>query len=174
MNDEKSLSSQGLEVDATWNATETLVLTSAGTFRDPVYDSFTGSSTGDISATASSGIPETATSTSATHILDVKNLAASLRADWQYESPVDYFDAVGTGFTGTDNNTLLGYEKEISTIKASAGFTTENRLGVTFRGRNIFDDQYITTPFPGAAQARTLSGYPSAPPTYGVTIRKSF
>jgi len=167
-------STQGLEVDATWNATENLMLTFAGTFQDPVYDSFTGSTTGDISGTTPSGIPETATSTSATYSFDVKNLAAFVRADWQYESPVAYFDAVGTGFIGTDNNALLGYEKEISTINASAGFTTEGGLGVTFWGRNIFDDQYITTAFPGVAQAGTLSGYPSAPPTYGVTIRKSF
>jgi len=167
-------STQGLEVDATWNATENLVLTFAGTFQDPVYDSFTGSTTGDISGTQPSGIPETATSTSATYNFDVKNLAAFVRADWQYESPVAYFDAVGTGFTGTDNNALLGYEKEVSTVNASAGFTTEGGLGVTFWGRNIFDDQYITTAFPGVAQAGTLSGYPSAPPTYGVTIRKSF
>lgn len=167
-------STQGLEVDATWNATENLVLTFAGTFQDPVYDSFTGSTTGDISGTQPSGIPETATSTSATYNFDVKNLAAFVRADWQYESPVAYFDAVGTGFTGTDNNALLGYEKEVSTVNASAGFTTEGGLGVTFWGRNIFDDQYITTAFPGVAQAGTLSGYPSPPPTYGVTIRKSF
>ena len=167
-------STQGLEVDATWNATENLVLTFAGTFQDPVYDSFTGSTTGDISGTQPSGIPETATSTSATYSFDVKNLAAFVRADWQYESPVAYFDAVGAGFTGTDNNVLLGYEKEISTVNASAGFTTEGGLGVTFWGRNIFDDQYITTAFPGVAQAGTLSGYPSAPPTYGVTIRKAF
>jgi iron complex outermembrane recepter protein len=173
-NDEKSVSSQGLEVDATWNATENLVLTFAGTFQDPVYESFTASATGDISATTPSGIPETATPTSATYSFDVKNLAAFVRADWQYESPVAYFDAFGAGFAGTDNNALLGYEKEISTINASAGFTTENGLGVTFWGRNIFDDQYITTAFPGVAQAGSLSGYPSAPPTYGVTVRKSF
>lgn len=173
-NDEKSVSSQGLDVDATWNATETLVLTFAGRFRDPVCHSFTASAAGDISATTPSGIPETATPTLATCSFDVKNVAAFVRADWQYESPVGNCDAVGAGFTGTDNNALLGHEKEISTIKASAGFTTENGLGVTFRGRNISDDQYITTPFPGAAQAGTLSGYPSAPPTYGVTIRKSF
>lgn len=58
--DEKSVSTPGLEVDATWNATENLVLTFAGTFQDPVYDSFTASATGDISGTTPSGIPETA------------------------------------------------------------------------------------------------------------------
>ncbi len=167
-------STQGLEVDATWNATENLLLTFAGTFQDPVYDSFTGSTTGDISGTTPSGIPETAMSTSATYSFDVNNLAAFVRADWQYESPVAYFDSVEPGFPATDNNALLGYEKEISTVNASAGFTTENGLGVTFWGRNIFDDQYITTAFPGVAQPGTVSGYTNQPPTYGVTLRKSF
>ena len=167
-------STQGIELDATWNATENLTLTFAGTFQDPVYDSFVASATGDISGTTPSGIPETATSTSATYTFDVGNLASFVRADWQYESPVAFFDATGTGFTGTDNQALIGAEKEISTVNASAGFTTEGGLGVTFWGRNIFDDEYITTAFPGVAQAGTISGYPSAPPTYGVTIRKSF
>ncbi|MGA1343939.1 MAG: TonB-dependent receptor domain-containing protein, partial [Hyphomonas sp.] len=167
-------SAQGIELDATWNATENLTLTFAGTFQDPVYDSFTASATGDISGTKPSGIAETATSTSATYTFDVGGLASFVRADWQYESPVAYFDAIGTGFTGTDNQALIGTEKEISTFNASAGFETEGGLGVTFWGRNIFDDEYITTAFPGVAQAGTISGYPSAPPTYGVTIRKSF
>ena len=72
-NDEKSVSSQGLEVDATGNATGNLVLTFAGTFQDPVYDSFTASATGDISGATPSEIPETATPTSATCSFDVKN-----------------------------------------------------------------------------------------------------
>jgi iron complex outermembrane recepter protein len=167
-------STQGLEVDATWNPTNNLQLTFAGTFQDPVYDSFVASATGDISGTAPSGVPETATSTSATYTFDVNTLEAFVRADWQYESAVPYFDAVGRGFTGVNNQTLIGIEKEISTFNASAGLTTENGLGVTLWGRNIFDDEYITTAFPSVAQAGSISGYPSQPATYGVTVRKSF
>ncbi len=167
-------SSQGLEVDATWNATDNLLLTFAGTFQDPVYDSFTQSATGDISGTTPSGIPETATSTSATYSFDVRNMAAFVRADWQYESATPYFDAVSATFPGTDNQALIGIEKEISTFNASAGFTTEGGLGVTLWGRNIFDDEYITTAFPSVAQGGSLSGYPSQPATYGITVRKAF
>ncbi len=167
-------STQGLELDANWNVTDNLLLTFAGTFQDPVYDSFTASATGDISGTSPSGIPETATSTSATYSFDVRNLDAFVRADWQYESPTAYFDAVGTGFVGSDNQALIGIEKEISTFNASAGFTTEGGLGVTFWGRNIFDDEYITTAFPSVAQGGSISGYPNPPATYGVTVRKAF
>lgn len=167
-------STQGLELDATWNATDNLMLTFAGTFQDPTYDSFVASATGDISGTAPSGIPETATSTSATYTFNVRNLESFVRADWQYESPTTYFDAVGAGFTGTDNQALIGIEKEISTFNASAGFTTEGGLGVTLWGRNLFDDEYITTAFPSVAQAGSISGYPSQPATYGITVRKAF
>ena len=173
-------STQGLEVDASWNVTNNLLLTFAGTFQDPVYDDFT--STGikidpnlplsasnelDLSGMKPYDIPETATSTSATYSFDVKSLAAFVRADWQYESPTDYFDDPA-------NQALINDEHEISTWNASAGFTTEGGLGVTFWGRNIFDDEYVTVAFPTTAQAGSISGYPSQPKTYGVTVRKAF
>ena len=167
-------STQGLELDSTWNATDNLVLTFAGTFQDPVYDSFVASATGDISGTAPSGIPKTATSTSATYNFDVRGLDSFVRADWQYESPTDYFDAVGTGFTGQNGQALIGQQKEISTFNASAGFVTQGGLSVTIWGRNIFDDQYITTAFPSVAQSGSISGYANQPATYGVTVRKRF
>jgi outer membrane receptor protein involved in Fe transport len=160
-------STKGLEVDASWNVTDNLLLTFAGTFQDPVYDDFPNSASGDISGTAPSGISDTATSTSATYTFDVNTLEAFIRTDWQYESPTAYFDDPA-------NQALIGNQREVSTWNASAGFTTQNGLGVTVWGRNIFDDQYITTAFPSVAQAGSLSGYPNQPATYGITVRKSF
>ena len=173
-------STQGMEVDASWNATDNLLLTFAGTFQDPVYDDFT--STGikidpslplsasnelDLSGQKPYDIPEVATSTSATYSFDVNSLAAFVRADWQYESETDYFDDPA-------NQALINDTHKISTWNASAGFTTENGLGVTVWGRNIFDDEYITVAFPTTAQTGSINGYPSQPPTYGITVRKSF
>ncbi len=160
-------STQGMEFDAQWNVTDQLLLTFAGTFLDPLYDSFPNSSSGNLTGRVPSGIPETATSTSATYTFDVKNMDAFVRADWQYESPSAYFDSPA-------DQALVGIEKEISTFNASAGFTTESGIGVTVWGRNIFDDEYITTAFPAVAQAGSVSGYPNQPATYGVTVRKSF
>ena len=160
-------STQGLEVDASWNVTDELLLTFAGTFQDPVYDEFPNSASGDLSGKAPSGISDTTTSTSATYTFDVNTLEAFIRADWQYESPTAYFDDPA-------NQALIGNQREVNTWNASAGFTTENGLGVTFWGRNIFDDDYVTVAFPSVAQAGSLSGYPSQPATYGVTVRKSF
>jgi iron complex outermembrane recepter protein len=173
-------STQGMEVDASWNATENLLLTFAGTFQDPVYDDFT--STGikidpslplsasnelDLSGQKPYDIPEVATSTSATYSFDVNSLASFVRVDWQYESETDYFDDPA-------NQALINDTHKISTWNASAGFTTENGLGVTVWGRNIFDDEYITVAFPTTAQTGSINGYPSQPPTYGITVRKSF
>ena len=160
-------STKGLELDASWNVTENLLLTFAGTFQDPIYDDFKNSASGNISGQTPEGIPETSTSTSATYSFDVNTLEAFIRTDWQYESPTTYFDDPA-------NQALIGEKREVSTWNASAGFTTESGLGVSIWGRNIFDDEYITVAFPSVAQAGSLSGYPSQPATYGITVRKSF
>jgi len=160
-------STQGLELDAQWNATDNLLLSFAGTFLDPVYDSFEESASGDISGQKPYGVPEVSTSTSATYTFDVKTYDAFLRADWQYEGPSDYFDEPA-------NQALIGEQKEVSTFNASAGLTTESGLSFTLWGRNIFNDEYITVAFPAVAQAGSISGYPNQPATYGLTVRKSF
>ncbi|MEZ6001319.1 TonB-dependent receptor [Hyphomonas sp.] len=85
-------STQGLEVDATWNATDNLTLGFAGTFLDPVYDSFPESSAGDISGSKPASISEVSTSVSAAYTFDFKGLDSFLRADWQYEGPTAYRD----------------------------------------------------------------------------------
>jgi iron complex outermembrane recepter protein len=160
-------STKGLEVDASWNVTDNLLLTFAGTFQDPIYDAFPNSASGDISGSAPSGISDTATSTSATYTFDVNTLEAFIRTDWQYESPTAYFDDPA-------NQALISNQREVNTWNASTGFTTENGLGVTIWGRNIFDDDYVAVAFPSVAQAGSLSGYPNQPATYGITVRKSF
>lgn len=160
-------STQGLELDAQWNATDNLLLSFAGTFLDPVYDSFEESASGDISGQKPYGIPEVSTSTAATYTFNVKSYDAFIRGDWQYESESDYFDEPA-------NQALIGEQKEVSTFNASAGLTTESGLSFTLWGRNIFNDEYITVAFPAVAQNGSISGYPNQPATYGLTVRKTF
>lgn len=163
-------STQGVEMDLTWNPTDALTISFAGTFLDPVYDSFPNSASGDLSGQTPSGIPETSTSLGFNYDFSVANWDSFLRADWQYESNTDFFDDPA-------NQALLesvGYSREVNLVNASLGFVSENGLGVTLWSRNLFDDQRITTAFPSVAQAGSLSGYPSQPRTYGVTVRKSF
>lgn len=160
-------STQGLELDATWNATENLTLGFAGTFLDPVYDSFPNSASGDISGQTPFGISKTSTSVSAAYTFEFEGLDAFLRGDWQYEGPSTYFDDPA-------QQALIGEEREYNLFNASLGFTSESGIGVTFWGRNIFDEQYVAVAFPSVAQAGSISGYPSQPATYGVTVKKSF
>lgn len=176
-------STTGLELDATWNPTEALTLTFAGTLLDPTYDSFTNSAGGDISGAQPSGIAETSTSLGFNYDFTFNNLNSFVRADWQYVSDTDFFDDVEAGFVlpsgqpPADNNALIApgdYTRAQNLVNGSIGFVTENGLGLTLWGRNIFDDQSITTAFPSVAQAGSISGYPSQPRTYGVTVRKKF
>ncbi|MGC6500094.1 MAG: TonB-dependent receptor [Henriciella sp.] len=164
-------SAQGLEVDFTWAITDTFTLSGAGTFLDPVYDSFVGSVAGDISGTTPSGIPETSTSLAGTYETMLANgWNFFARADWQYESDTAFFDDPA-------NNALIapgGYSRGIDLVNGSIGIVTQAGLGVSVWGRNVFDDQSITTAFPSVAQAGSISGYPNQPRTYGVTIRKVF
>jgi len=167
-------SAKGLELDATWNPTANLTLSFAGTFLDPVYDEFIDFNGNDFSGTNVSGVSDVITSTSVLYEFGVleTDWDGFFRADWQYEADSDFGDG---GATAPINAALEDlYDREVNNVNASLGFTSANGLGITLWGRNIFDHEYITTAFPGVAQAGTWTGYPSQPQTYGVTVRKVF
>lgn len=166
-------SATGIELDASWSPINDLTLTFAGTFLDPVYDEFVDLLGNDLSGTSVSGVSDVITSTSVLYDFDVNSdWDGFFRADWQYEADSDFGDG---GNTAAINQALEGlYDREVNSVNASLGFTSANGLGVTLWGRNIFDHEYITTAFPGVAQAGTWTGYPSQPQTYGVTVRKTF
>ncbi len=163
-------STTGAEFDLTWSATEALTLNFAGTFLDPVYDSFVGSASGDLSGQTPSGIPDVATSMGFNYDFALGNWDSYVRADWQYSADTDFFDDPG-------NQALIdsvGYSREVNEVNAAAGFENDDGLSVAVWARNLFDEQRITTAFPSVAQAGSISGYPSQPRTYGVTLRKRF
>ena len=163
-------STTGAEFDLTWSATESLTLNFAGTFLDPVYDSFVGSASGDLSGQTPSGIPDVATSMGFNYDFALGNWDSYVRADWQYSADTDFFDDPG-------NQALIdsvGYSREVNEVNAATGFENDNGVSVAIWARNLLDEQRITTAFPSVAQAGSISGYPSQPRTYGVTLRKRF
>jgi iron complex outermembrane receptor protein len=163
-------STTGAEFDFTWSATEALTLNFAGTFLDPVYDSFVGSASGDLSGQTPSGIPDVATSMGFNYDFALGNWDSYVRADWQYSADTDFFDDPG-------NQALIdsvGYSREVNEVNAAAGFENDNGVSVAVWARNLLDEQRITTAFPSVAQAGSISGYPNQPRTYGVTLRKRF
>jgi outer membrane receptor protein involved in Fe transport len=156
-------STTGIEIDATWTPIDPLTLTFGGTFLDPIYDSFTNSTVGDLSGRAPSGISETSIATSATYTFLIgDNWDAFVRADYAYESEVQVVD------------NIPGFTREVNLFNASAGFETANGWGVQVWGRNIFNDEHLLSVFPGVAQEGSVNGYPNQPATYGITIRKTF
>jgi len=167
-------STQGVEVDATFTPVDPLTLTFAATFLDPVYDSFVGGpgpngTVVDLSGQRPAGIPSTALSTSATYNHDFANgMTGFIRGDWQYESDVQSNEAI-TVTTGAEQPF-----RTVSTVNAATGLTLENGLSVQVWARNLFNDEYVTTVFPGVAQAGIINGYRNAPRTYGVNLRKEW
>jgi outer membrane receptor protein involved in Fe transport len=167
-------STKGLEVDAMFRPSEMLELTFAGTFLDPIYDSFVngpapGGGITDLSGERPAGIPETSLNIGANFYYSVgDNAEGYLRADWQYESEVLSNEAI---FTTTGAQQPF---REVSTFNASAGVSFDNGFSVQLWGRNIFNDEYVSTVFPGVLQTGVINGYVNAPRTYGINLRKDF
>lgn len=167
-------STKGLEVDATLKPVEFFELTFAGTFLDPIYDSFVngpapGGGTTDLSGERPAGIPETSLNIGANFFYPVGDSAKGyLRGDWQYESEVQSNEAI---FTTTGAQQPF---RTVSTFNAATGISFDNGFAVQVWARNLFNDEYVSTVFPGVLQAGVINGYINAPRTYGVNLRKNF
>ena len=161
-------STQGVELDATWTPIDPLTLTFAGTFMDPVYDSYANSSVGDLSGEQPSGIHETSISTSATYTKDFANgMTGYIRADYLYESEVQVVDAA-------EGDPLADVMREVNTVNGAIGLILPNGLEARLWGRNILDDEYFLSAFPGVIQDGTVNAYTNAPATYGISLKKTF
>ena len=168
-----SQSAQGIEVDLSYNPTESLTLAFSGVFIDPEYDSFTGSSIGDISGTQPGGIHEQSLSLAATYRFAVNGYEGYARADYQYESEVDIQDGGSASPVYAPLAAVGAESREMNVVNAAAGIDINGwELGLW--ARNLFNDEYLITNFPTVIQAGSFSGYPSKPRTFGMTIRKNF
>ena len=158
---------RGVEIEGRYSPIEQIDLTAAATFLDPKYIEFPGAlgpngTVVDRSGETVAGIPKTAISVSGTYNHDFSGGATGfVRADYQFESNAPI------------NSVQIG-DRKVSTVNGSLGLALENGLGLQIWARNLFNDQYISTLFPGVVQAGTVNGYPSAPRTYGVLLKKEF
>jgi iron complex outermembrane receptor protein len=156
-------------MDVNIRPTDGLVLTFAATHLDPLFDDFPGSVLGDLTGVRPAGIPAWAIATSATytHEFGLSGNRLVTRVDYNHESDTPINNGLPT--FGPNN-----FTREVNLVNASMTFAMENGIEVGIWGRNLFDDQYILTIFDGVAQAGTVSGYPSAPRTYGGVVRFKF
>lgn len=157
-------STKGFEFDVTVEPTSGLKFSFAGTILDPVYDSFTNSAVGDLSGEKPAGIHEVSLSVGGSYDFALSdNIDGYIRMDYLHESDVRVAENVPANIT-----------REVNTVNASLGFETLGGLGLQIWGRNIFNDEYLLSAFPSPGQAGNFNGYPNAPRTYGVTVRKRF
>lgn len=158
---------QGLEIESTFYATESLTFTFAGTFLDVEYDSFPLSAFGDLSGEEVSGIPDVAISVSANYDWTWNGFDGYFRADYQYEDETQILDdPVATAALATRGSDT----REIGLLNASIGIS-KGPYELFLWGRNLTEDEYLVSAFPSVAQPGSFSGYPNQPRTYGVTFR---
>lgn len=176
---------RGFEVDSAWRPADWLNLTAAVTYLDPKYDSFTGAAcvnydtvrcpvdptTGrrpnfrNLTGDAPAGIPKWTFSTSATVNHEFGDYQAYARVEYDYTSK--------TQLTETTPPNLSTWGQNL--VNASVGVTNTSKLiEVMLWARNLNKDDGLISTFPTVAQDGSYSGYPNAPRTYGVTVRKTF
>ena len=161
-------STQGLEFDSNYNLTDDWSFTLAGTFLDPVYDSFEGASgldgPTDLSGEKPAGIHEVSITAGVVYNFEVFNGADGyVRADYLYESDVKVAE-----------NTPESLSREVNTVNASTGLAFDNGLSVQLWVRNLTNDEYLLSAFPPPIQAGSFNGYPNQPRTFGANVSYQF
>mgnify|MGYP000666354703 FL=1 len=99
-------------------------------------------------------------------------MSGYVRGDFQYESPVQIVDGIPTVTNSAGVTSAV--EREVKTFNASMGLDLDNGVELSVWARNLFNDEYLLSAFPGVAQAGIVNSYPNAPRTYGIKARINF
>ena len=160
---------KGIEFDSVYRPSDQWTLTLAGTFLDPVYDSFVGASAVgggqiDLSGTKPAGIHEQSITAGIVYNYELENgMHGYVRTDYIYESEVALVSNVPESLT-----------REVNTFNASAGLNFENGVMLQLYVRNITNDEYFLSSFPPPTQTGSFSVYPNPPRTFGVNVSYEF
>ncbi len=167
-------STWGIELDGMFAVTENLIVSGAMTHLNPKFDSFPGApgpggTVVDLTGETPAGIPRWAFSTAVNYSFDgLFGTDSFVRMDWQYESEVDMVDNIlfSTG----------PYQpvRKVNTINASYGMEWDNGWQMTLWARNLTNDEYLSSAFPGVLQEGVIGAYTNQPRTYGMQVRKNF
>ena len=167
-----SQSADGVEFDLVFSPVESLDIAISGLFMDPIYDSFPASASGDLTGTVPSNVPEDTISSTATWNWNSGQYDGYVRFSHLYASEVKLVENVAwQAILDSKGN---GRKKQ-DTLNFSAGINRGN-FALTLWGKNINDDEFLTTVFPATADPSQTSffGYPNAFKTYGLTLNYSF
>ena len=158
-------STRGIEFDSSVNPVDALQLRAAFTYLAPKYDSYVASAYGDISGQTPAGIPELSTTLGATYTAQLGNGAELIMN-------VDYHNESNT--TINDNPAYRMYKREVNDLSASTTLRLDNGLQLSLWGRNLTYSEYLSVIFPSVVQSGSISGYPSAPRTFGASVKYKF
>ncbi len=167
-----SQSADGVEFDLVFSPVESLDIAISGLFMDPIYDSFPASASGDLTGTVPSNVPEDTISSTATWNWNSGQYDGYVRFSHLYASEVKLVENVAwQAILDSKGN---GRKKQ-DTLNFSAGINRGN-FALTLWGKNINDDEFLTSLFPATADPSQTSffGYPNAYKTYGLTLNYSF
>jgi iron complex outermembrane receptor protein len=168
--------SKGVEFDLTYYPTDSLQLTFAATYLDPLYESFTNAGrnpqtgeTVDLSGQVPGGINEISASASATYRFTLGSSEAFVRGDYFYEDTINVGDTTQDPSLDTSQ-----FTRDSRNLNMSAGLTTDSGISFSLWARNLTDHVSLISAFPSVAQAGSFTGYRTQPRTYGVTVSKDF
>ena len=162
-------STTGLELETVWNPVDSLSLAFAGTWMDPKYDSYENAQGPDgpidLSGQNVAGVSEFSMNLNGIWTFDLfSNASGFVRAEYIFDDEVQVVENVSADILS----------REVSTINASAGIAWDNGFEIMLWGRNINDDEYLTSGFPTTVQFDRVSAYPNQPRTYGLTATIRF
>ena len=175
---------KGFELDSMFALSENLAVGVSAMYIDAIYDSFlngtcdttglaepeyacpAGQRTLDLSGRSPAGIHQLSYNINATYNFAVSaGVDGFVRVEYLHEKDVRLADLIPFSIAnrGSDN------------LNASLGFSSDNGgWDAMLWGRNLTDHKSLISAFPTPAQPGSFSGYPNAPRTYGLTLRKNF
>lgn len=175
----------GLEFEATARPIPPLSLGLSLTYLDPRYDSFTQSAFGDASGRRPADMPPI----SATFVGEYEHRfgnddRAILRGSYHHESRTQVAEGLpafiqrnaitGAVLPGGYEAGLAAarpYTRQVDELDGSLTWAMHSGLELSVWGRNLLDDRNFNGVFDSPAQTGSISGYVSAPRTYGVGAR---
>ncbi|MFS1422884.1 TonB-dependent receptor [Shewanella sp. 10N.286.48.B5] len=161
-------STQGIEFDSKYNLNSDWSITFAGTYLDPVYDSFVGASgldgPVDLSGEKPAGISDLSLTAGLAYNYEIgEDIYGYARVDYLYESDTKLAENVPDSLT-----------REVNTVNASTGLAFGNGINLQLWVRNLTNDEYLLSAFPPPIQAGSFNGYPNQPRTFGANISYEF
>ncbi|PHS77924.1 MAG: TonB-dependent receptor [Robiginitomaculum sp.] len=148
-----SVTSKGLELEASWRPTDELTFQGTLGFLDATFDVFPGGATGgtDAAGKALPGAPDFSATFGGQYIhsLDTMKASVLLRADLTHRSGIfQSIDNIKTDVAAFEPNNPFdfGYAKALTQINGRIGFLPDSeRFEIYFWGRNLTDEQQVVS-----------------------------